>query len=360
MADLQQTTLVLSENDVVDENELFNQIMDEGRVNHSFISLGVNEIQHILNMNSVNVDDSSDEEEEKHATTPYDLTSSESEEEIETVVKEEVIAEPVKPVREKSKAPPPSFFKNMELYNSKLEKDKMLALGKKSGGVEKKLARNQMKTPKPQVTEKGVVFPQKTVKEKEVSAVKNIRLQKIEELRQQKAQNVTPVVIQEKSLSKSENLGEYIEKNITREAPREVPPSVVKHMNLNEKKKAIATQKSIPPKYASVIEKNVQQRALRNVKNINDLRKMKEAEGLGIDVNSPNATIDKIRELKMEHTLQERAKMKELQEKLASSKQLKINKILENPQMNQMTKALAIQKMSIDSRRRAPVQVPKK
>jgi hypothetical protein len=137
----------------------------------------------------------------------------------------------------------------------------------------------------------------------------------------------------------------------------EIPISIIRNMKPEEKKRASiamanANKKTkIPPKYANVIQQNIKEKTLKNVRNINDLRKLKEADGVQIS-NVQSATMEQIRQLKMQHKAKEREVAKKNQEMIENSRETKIEKIMNDSKMTQLGKLLAINSMSADSRRR--------
>ena len=151
---------------------------------------------------------------------------------------------------------------------------------------------------------------------------------------------------------------------------RRLPPSIAKKVNelanavassstrSSEKnqqfapsaKKTSGLTNKIPSKYAQQIENNVRKQTIKNIKCFSDLRRLKAIQDIdpSSNVDHNKASIQELRKLKVEQRKQNQIDAKKRAE--SNKKESAIQEILRDEKRSKLSKALAIKKLSINSR----------
>ena len=118
----------------------------------------------------------------------------------------------------------------------------------------------------------------------------------------------------------------------------------------NKSKKGNGLTNKIPSKYAQHIENNVRKQTIKNVKNFSDLRRLKAIQDIEseLDIDPTKASIQDLRKMKLEQRKQNQEAAKKRLE--SNKKESAIQEILRDDKRSKLSKALAIKKLSVNSR----------
>lgn len=126
----------------------------------------------------------------------------------------------------------------------------------------------------------------------------------------------------------------------------------------NQSKQSIAKSGTrMPHRFAQKVEKNVREKTTKNITNFVDLRRLKAIHDIepNSKIDANKASIQELRKIKIQQHKQNQADAKKKAE--SNKRESAIQEILRDEKMSKLSKALAIKKLSVNSRHKTKTPV---